>query len=177
MVNAIFAIDKNNGMGFSGSLPWPKDKEDLNWFKTHTLNQIVIMGSKTWHDPFMPSPLPNRVNVVISSKDKNEFKGANVVIHTDDLISGIKDLVEMNTDTGIWIIGGPTILHASKQLITNIYLTEFHDVFNCDVFLDSAFLADFEIKNEIPSNNKTFKILQKIKGNHEKLFRFNERYT
>jgi len=162
MIKAIFAIDKNYGMGKSGSLPWPKDSEDLKWFKSNTQNQIVVMGSKTWCDPFMPSPLPNRINVVVSAQDKAIFDKANMVIRPVDLTNYLKNLDEMNKDTDVWIIGGPTVLHTSKPLIQKIYLTVFHDIFDCDVFLDNEYLNKFKLIKEIPGDNKTFKIYNRL---------------
>ena len=36
MIAAIFAVDSQGGLGKNGTLPWPKDKEDLKWFKNNT---------------------------------------------------------------------------------------------------------------------------------------------
>ena len=68
MINAIFAVDSQGGLGKNGSLPWPKNSEDLRWFKQNTLGHIVVMGGNTWRDPLMPKPLPGRINVVITSQ-------------------------------------------------------------------------------------------------------------
>lgn len=46
MIKAIFAVDYWGGMGFNGSLPWPTHKEDFQYFKDHTINNIVIMGDR-----------------------------------------------------------------------------------------------------------------------------------
>jgi dihydrofolate reductase len=67
MIAAILASTNTGGIGLNGTLPWPKHSEDLKWFKEHTSNQIVVMGRKTWDDPMMPKPLPNRINCVVSS--------------------------------------------------------------------------------------------------------------
>ena len=40
-------------------MPWPKNTKDLNWFKSHTLNNIVLMGRKPG-GPNMPTPLKLR---------------------------------------------------------------------------------------------------------------------
>ena len=54
MIKAIMAADDEGGISKGSSMPWPKNSNDLKWFKKNTENQIVVMGSKTWEDPFMP---------------------------------------------------------------------------------------------------------------------------
>ena len=46
MINAIFAVDYNGGMGFNGTLPWPHNPEDLANFKSTTEQQVVVMGRR-----------------------------------------------------------------------------------------------------------------------------------
>ena len=57
MIKGIMAVDEKGGISKGKSMPWPKNTEDLKWFKKNTLNQVVVMGSGTWADPFMPTPL------------------------------------------------------------------------------------------------------------------------
>ena len=64
------AVDEKGGISRGQSMPWPKNSIDLKWFKENTLNNIVVMGRKTWEDPFMPTPLKSRINVLITNKNK-----------------------------------------------------------------------------------------------------------
>ena len=57
MIKAIMAIDDEGGISRNGSMPWPKNSEDLKQFKNLTVNNVVIMGKLTWIDPYMPTPL------------------------------------------------------------------------------------------------------------------------
>tara|TARA_Y100000739_G_scaffold95048_1_gene81320 strand:+ start:201 stop:473 length:273 start_codon:yes stop_codon:yes gene_type:complete len=82
MFKAIMAVDDKGGISRDGSMPWPKNSSDLKWFKKNTLNAIVIMGRATWEDPFMPSPLINRLNILVTNQDKKKYPGA------DEYISG-----------------------------------------------------------------------------------------
>ena len=75
MIKAILACDNSGGVSKDGTIPWPKNTKDLGWFKKNTINNVVVMGSKTWTDPLMPWPLPNRVNVLATTREK-EFPGA-----------------------------------------------------------------------------------------------------
>ena len=69
MIKAIMAVDDNGGISKGFSMPWPKNSKDLQWFKKNTLNQVVVMGSKTWEDPFLPTPLKYRENTEIVTND------------------------------------------------------------------------------------------------------------
>ena len=68
MIKAIMAVDDNGGISKGLSMPWPKNSKDLQWFKKNTLNQVIVMGSKTWEDPFMITPLKDRANILITTK-------------------------------------------------------------------------------------------------------------
>lgn len=159
MIKSIFAVDLSGGMGNAGSLPWPSDREDLRWFKEHTSGHVVIMGSKTWLDPMMPKPLPNRYNVVISDKPSQLFKGANMVIATKGLDETIGMIQRDNPGKDIWVIGGARTLLATKHLIKEVFLTEFNADFDCDVKIDVwAYLDGFFLESETHGDNKTFRI-------------------
>ena len=71
MIKAIMAVDDKGGCSKNGTLPWPKNSNDLQWFKKNTLNHVVIMGKLTWIDPLMPSPLKKRINVLITNNKKD----------------------------------------------------------------------------------------------------------
>ena len=70
MISAIVAVDNNWGIGFNGDL-LEHIPEDLKYFKELTSGGVVIMGRKTW-DSLPKKPLPNRVNIVITSNPKED---------------------------------------------------------------------------------------------------------
>ena len=65
-IELIWAQDQNGGIGKNGTLPW-HISEDLQNFKKITSGSPVIMGRKTW-ESLSFKPLPNRRNIVLSSK-------------------------------------------------------------------------------------------------------------
>lgn len=76
-VSAIVAVDENGGIGFEGGLPWPRLKEDMQFFRGVTIGNVVIMGRKTYES--LPNgPLPNRINFVISRSVPFEKIGQDV---------------------------------------------------------------------------------------------------
>ena len=133
MIKAILACDSDGGVSREGTIPWPKNKKDLRWFKKTTTDNVVVMGSKTWIDPLMPWPLPNRINVLATSKER-EHPGADKYI-CGDLPSELKKLKEEYTDKTIWVIGGPNIIEQTIGSIEEFYLSRIPGQYNCDGFL------------------------------------------
>jgi dihydrofolate reductase len=137
MIKAIMAIDDKGGVSRGTSMPWPKNSNDLQWFKENTLSQVVVMGSKTWEDPFMPTPLKNRTNVLITKKNKSYYPGADIYIN-GDIANEIIILEKNNLDKDIFIIGGPEIINQCFDLFKEFYLTRIYGNFECEKFIDLA---------------------------------------
>ena len=135
MIKAIMAVDDNGGISKGSSMPWPKNSNDLQWFKKNTLNHVVVMGSKTWEDPFMPTPLKDRQNILITNKDNSYYHGANEYLK-GDIPKEILNLEKKFMDKDIFIIGGPEIISQTFDLFKEFYLTRIYGNFNCDKFID-----------------------------------------
>lgn len=137
MIKAILAHDEKWGIGKNSDLPWPKNTDDLNWFKESTANSVVVMGRKTW-ESLPRRPLPNRINLVISSNWMDHF---NPKPH--GIYSG-KDVCKIVTDViqaryigveDIWIIGGAQLVKSCLPIIDELWLNNVGGDYNCDVFL------------------------------------------
>ena len=103
MIRAILACDDNWGIGKDGTLPWPHNPADQQWFKECTLNSTVVMGRATWDDPDMPKPMPKRHNVIVSSTMKDNSHDRIEVVRPDIYKSRC---VTMDMTDDVWIIGG-----------------------------------------------------------------------
>ena len=75
----IIACDPKGGIGFNGKLPWTNLQGDLLRFKELTTGKVILMGRNTW-ESLPKKPLPNRINVVVSSNtiSKMDFKDKNI---------------------------------------------------------------------------------------------------
>ena len=87
MVKAILACDDFGGVSRAGTMPWPKNPKDLGWFKKNTTGHTVVMGSTTWEDPFMPGPLPNRTNILVTTRE-GDYLGAHKYIQGNSALFG-----------------------------------------------------------------------------------------
>ena len=162
MIKAILACDNSGGVSKNGTIPWPKNTKDLRWFKKNTTNNVVVMGSKTWADPLMPWPLPNRINVLATSRE-GSFPGADKYI-CGDLNPELKKLKEEYTDKTIWIIGGPNIVEQTIEITEQFYLSRIPGEYNCDSFLSLNNIERFFEKTWFETHESVeFQIWKKIK--------------
>ena len=130
-VKAILACDADWGIGKDGGLPWPHNPSDLKWFKESTINHTVVMGKATW-DSLPVKPLPNRVNVVVSSSD---ILAKVDVLSLSDLRRRISN---MDSEQHIWIIGGARLIEGMMDYIDEFHLSQINGTYNCDTFLPST---------------------------------------
>lgn len=168
MIKAILACDEAGGIAKDGTLPWPKNNTDLMWFKNHTTNHVVVMGSLTWEDPHMPCPMPNRTNVVISRHfSKYRQQGAHWVIEgerVEDLCKQVKGLEVRFPLKDIWVIGGALIIEQTLGVIDEFYISRIPGKYDCDTFLPlSKIETMFEQVSVEERPEVTFEIWKKRK--------------
>jgi dihydrofolate reductase len=131
-VRAIFAADDTWGIGKNGTLPWSKNSADLKWFRECTEGHIVMMGRRTWEDPNLPKPLPNRYNIVVSDRGLGKQDDRpNMVIQRDRVKSYLD-----NIDKDVWIIGGAQLLQSTLPFVEEIWVSRIQGVFDCDTFIE-----------------------------------------
>ena len=120
----IVACDPNGGIGYNNKLPWTNIQGDLPRFKELTTGKVVVMGRNTW-ESLPKKPLPNRINVVVSSTD----------IPGITTLTGLPD--EDNMDLrDVYLIGGAKLINSSWHLIDEVYLTKTFSEYTCDTFID-----------------------------------------
>jgi dihydrofolate reductase len=132
MINCLVAVERNQGIGFNGQMPWPRLKGDMDWFRRMTTNQVVIMGSTTYDS--LGKPLPNRINVVISRKRE-------LGDHTFNNCGDALDFCAVEyPDKEIFIIGGSAIYEQYLDIIDRFYVTEIDADYQCDKFFDLTYV-------------------------------------
>ena len=160
MIRAILACDDTGGVSKDGTLPWPHNSTDLNWFKDNTAGHIVIMGSTTWDDPHMPRPLPKRTNVLVTTR-KDDYPGADSYI-SGELNSSIAKIAEDHPGIITWVIGGPNIIEQTLGVIDEFYLSRIPGDYDCDTHLPMKKIESlFKVKWEEEHSEVKFQILEK----------------
>lgn len=132
MIRAILAHDAYWGIGKDGNLPWPKNSEDLKWFKETTLGGVVAMGKTTWDSlPEATKPLPGRNNVVVTSSVKDK----DGPYHFLTFDKAKDHLLSMSKLQDVWIIGGAKLVESLLDVTDELWLNNVGGVYDCDTFL------------------------------------------
>ncbi len=125
---AIAAMAENRIIGNQGDIPWHLP-DDFKWFKKTTMDQILVMGRKTYES--IGRPLPGRETFVLS-RTPREIAG----VHT---ITDLETLDHLDTEKTIWIAGGGEIYKQMLPRCSELYLTRVHRQVEGD-----AFFPEFE---------------------------------
>ena len=136
----IAAASTNNVIGFDNKLIWNIPK-DLKRFKELTQGHSVIMGRKTFES--LPSPLPNRRNIVVTRNKDYSPEGIEVFSSIEDALDVCRE------DLQPFIIGGGEIYSQTINLVDKIELTRVYKDYQGDAFFPDIPLDNFELANEL----------------------------
>ena len=127
----IAAIGENRELGKDNDLIWHLP-DDMKFFKQTTNGFPVIMGRKNY-DSLPPKwrPLPNRLNIVMTTRDTYENDKVEVCYSLDE---AVELACKYATKGEIFIIGGGQIYELGLAIATRMYLTEIKGSFDADVF-------------------------------------------
>jgi len=144
MIGAIVACDTEHGIGKNGGLPWPHHTEDMKWFRDNTIENVVVMGRKTW-ESIGSMRLPKRVNVVLTSNPEKLHGLPDVALDVgqNDMGKMLQNLQMEYPTKDIWVIGGGNIYRQAIPFCECLYLTKFKEAYGCDTFLDPEQLKPF----------------------------------
>src|SRR5699024_5195302 len=137
MITLIVAMGNNNEIGFNNDMPWHLPN-DLKYFKEETMNNVVVMGRKTYES--IGKPLPNRKSVVISRQALDLPDEVTVI---NDL-EQIKDIAAQYEDKNVFIIGGAEIYKQTLHMADRLFITKINQTFEADAFFPEIDEADWE---------------------------------
>jgi dihydrofolate reductase len=165
-MEAILAMDSNNGLSKEGIIPW-NNKKDLKFFYKKTKNNVVIMGKNTYFSlPENVRPLKNRLNIVLTSQpnlfldETNENENCSECENDGDVIftnnmnihSAILNNRErfnamypaLSTNFKIIIIGGKKIYEQFIPLCDVVWVTRIKKDYLCDLTLHIEFEKQYK---------------------------------
>ncbi len=146
----IVALSLNNVIGLMNKIPWYVP-EDLIHFKEKTINNVIIMGRKTFESLGTKAPLLNRVNIVITTNPDKYISTKNLIFID---VNGIDDIIK-NYKSKIYVIGGSEIYKLFLYRTTEILITEIQHNYTGDVYFNRELLTnDFKI-SEVSTINKS----------------------
>lgn len=134
MLNMIVAMDSKGGIGIGNDLPW-KLQQDMRLFRDVTKGTTVCMGRKTWDSiPDRFRPLPDRMNVVLTTKGFHSLGAPNVnsVVDAEDIM----EVLALAQSQEVWIIGGANVYNQFFGYLDYAVVTHIVDQdYGCDTFL------------------------------------------
>lgn len=125
-MNLIVAVDRNYGIGKDNKL-LARVPADMEYFKENTMGKTIVMGSSTYMS-FPKRPLPNRENLVLTSKPENypEVKCFESIGEFFEYIKG--------RDDEVFVCGGSTVYLQLLPYCEKAYVTHIDEEFEADVF-------------------------------------------
>lgn len=130
-ISIVVAVADNNAIGKDGNLMWRLPR-DMQYFKEVTWGHHVLMGRKTW-DSIPPkfSPLPGRVNIIVSRQPGFVCEGCKVVKSVEEGI----EFARQSGEQELMVIGGGEIYRQALAKTDKVYLTKVHHTFaDADTF-------------------------------------------
>lgn len=125
----IAAFGNNGQVGLNKELPW-NIPEEMSHFKETTMKSTVIQGSGTFQS--IGFPLPNRHNIVISSK-LTYIPGVTIFKTLEEALESVK------THPRVFVIGGPSLWQEALQYADTLILSEVNYHGEADVSLPDSF--------------------------------------
>lgn len=138
----IAAMDSNRVIGNNKNMLWHLPN-DLKRFKNYTLNNVVLMGRKTF-ESINNKPLHNRINIIITNNKKYYYPGIKVYNSLENAIFNLKK----NKIKKLFIIGGGEIYNQSIKYTDILYLTIVHHSFNGNIKFPEISFPEWNKKEE-----------------------------
>jgi dihydrofolate reductase len=160
-MEAILAIDSNNGLSKQGIIPW-NNKKDLKFFYKQTKNNVVIMGKNTYLSlPVNIRPLKNRLNIVLTNSPNyftdepiekesdlivtNNFNIHSSILHNRERFCNMYPILSKNFK--VFIIGDKKMYEQYIPLCDVVWITRIKKEYLCDLTFDVDLEKQFkEIK-------------------------------
>ena len=118
----LVAVDRKGAIGQDNGLLY-RVPEDLKNFKALTTGNVVVMGRKTLESFPGGKPLPNRLNVVLSSRYENTAGYENLLVARSAL-ELFTLLEEHGKDKKVFLCGGESIYKAFCGACDGAIITE-----------------------------------------------------
>ncbi len=130
---------ENRVIGRGAELPW-RLPADMKHFKSLTSGHPVIMGRKTFDT--LPSPLPDRRNVVVTRDRHYARPGVEVAHSLEEALRLVAGEVE------VFIAGGGEIYAEALPLADRLHLTVVHTEAEGDVFFPTIDSEEWVLREE-----------------------------
>lgn len=134
-------MSENRVIGRANEIPWHLP-EDFRWFKKMTVDQVVVMGRKTFES--IGRPLPNRTTIVVT-RTVTKIPGTQIA-------DNLNQIDPASDPREFFICGGAQIYEQALPHCSDLYLTLVKRVVEGDTFFPS-FEDRYELVETIQDND------------------------
>jgi len=158
----VVALDDCNGIGKDNTIPW-HIKNDLKFFRYVTTQitdknkqNAVIIGRKTYET--FPRPLPNRLNIIVSSNSTLPNINYPNVIRVQTFNDAIQRAKDDTNIENIFIAGGVSIYEEAMKtnFVKRVFVTRVKGDFKCTAVWSSFDVSNFKRIQTIPKEYQQF---------------------
>ncbi len=128
-MNAIVAVDNNWAIGCKNSLLVRIPADHKN-FRQETTGKVVVLGRKTLETFPQGMPLPNRINIILSTNPEYKVKDA-VVVHSKEELD--TELKKYPTED-VYIIGGESVYRMMLPACDVVHVTKIDHDYEADAY-------------------------------------------
>ena len=126
-MNMIVAADQNWGIGRQGEL-LVRIPLDLQLFQRETMGKVIVMGRKTLATLPGQMPLAGRRNIILSSDQGFQVRGAETVHSLEEALQ----LLEECPSEDIYIIGGESVYRQFLPYCDTVHVTKIEYTYDAD---------------------------------------------
>ena len=152
MIAIVVAHSANRVIGRDGELPW-RLPSDMRRFRELTTPGTVLMGRRTFESlPNAFRPLPERRNLVLSSRRDWRAEGAETFASVEDAFAAC--------DRECFVIGGGVVYAETLALAERVYATEVEGELDGDTLfpeLDANEWRELERGEPLSENGQSFR--------------------
>ncbi len=135
-MNLLAIMTKQRAIGRNNKIPW---QPDLQNFRKLTVGNVIIMGRKTFES--IGRPLPDRVNIVVSSSLRPK-KGIIVCKSIEDALKKAKSFKKE-----VFVIGGASIYEQTIDLADKMYISYVKKAYKGDKFFPKFKKSDWKVES------------------------------
>lgn len=158
----VVALDDCNGIGRNNTIPW-HIKNDLKFFRHVTSKRVdpdkqnaIIIGRKTYET--FPKPLPNRLNIIVSSNSSLANTNYPNVIRVNTFPDAVNHAIGDANVENIFIAGGVSIYEEAMKtnLVKRLLVTRVKGDFQCTAVWSSFDVSGYKRLENIPDEYRPF---------------------
>ncbi|WP_155430478.1 dihydrofolate reductase [Secundilactobacillus folii] len=135
----IWAEDQHHAIGHKGQLPWHLPA-DMAFFKQTTTGHTLVSGSRTFAS--YKKPLPNRKNVVLTTRTETDYPSNVTVLHSvDDVVA----YEHAHPNEKVIISGGAKVFKSLLPYVDTLIRTRVQHTFKADTYMPEIDYDQFQL--------------------------------